>query len=144
MNLISWTPFRELDSFFDRYARESLPLRQAALSGDAEWRPAASIIENDNEYTIKADLPEVERKDIDVSVENGVLTIKGERRYEKSTENELEHRREAFYGSFSRSFSVPENVDEKEIMAESKNGVLIVHLPKLKEERKEALSIKVK
>ena len=114
------------------------------LGNETHWRPAASITENDDEYIIKADLPEVERKDIDVSVDNGVLTLKGERRVEKSSENEREHRRETFYGAFSRSFSIPENVDPKNIAAESKNGVLIVHLPKVKEEKQEAVSIKVK
>jgi len=144
MNLISWTPFRELDSLFDRYSRENFPVRASLLGNETQWRPAASITENDDEYTIKADLPEVERKDIDVSVDNGVLTIKGERRVEKSSESEREHRRETFYGTFSRSFSIPENVDPKNIGAESKNGVLIVHLPKVKEEKQEAVSIKVK
>ena len=144
MNLISWTPFRELDSLFDRYTRENFPARASLLGNETHWRPAASITENDDEYIIKADLPEVERKDIDVSVDNGVLTLKGERRVEKSSENEREHRRETFYGAFSRSFSIPENVDPKNIAAESKNGVLIVHLPKVKEEKQEAVSIKVK
>ena len=143
MNLVSWTPFRELDSLFDRYTRDAFPTRSSLLGSEVQWKPAATITENDTEYTIKADLPEVERKDIDVNVENGVLTIKGERKIEKSTDDEREHRRETFHGTFSRSFSLPENVDEQNIAAESKNGVLIVHLLKAKEETPEALSIKV-
>jgi HSP20 family protein len=143
MNLINWTPFRELDSFFDRYARElSLP-RAALSSSEMQWKPAATITENEKEYTIKADLPEVQRKDIDIKVENGVLTIKGERRVEKSSEDEIEHRREVFHGLFSRSFSLPEDVDAAAIVANSKDGVLTVHLPKVKEERAKALSIEV-
>ncbi len=143
MNLISWSPFRELDSLFDRYSREAFPARGSLLGEEAQWKPAASITESDDEYTIKADLPAVERQDIDVNVENGLLTIKGERKVEKSSDDERVHRRETFYGAFSRSFSVPDNVDEKNISAVSKNGVLTVHLPKLKEERKETLSIRV-
>ena len=76
MNLISWSPFRELDDFFDRYSREVGRLRAAGgLEEGMQWRPSADIIENDNEYTIKADLPEVKKDDIDVRVENGVLTL---------------------------------------------------------------------
>jgi HSP20 family protein len=141
MNLTTWSPFRDLDTLFDRFTRDSLFPR--AAEGDVQWRPAASIVENKKEFTIKADLPAVERADIDISVENGVLTIKGERRYEKSADDEKEHRRESFYGLFSRSFALPENVDESKISAESKNGVLIVHLPKSAPEKPKSLSIKV-
>ena len=144
MNLTTWSPFRELDSFFERVARDPFLSRTGLLEGEAQWRPAASIVENKKEFTIKADLPEVERKDIDISVENGVLTIKGERRYEKGGDDEKEHRRESFYGLFSRSFALPENVDEGKIRAESKDGVLIVHLPKTEVQKPKSLSIEVK
>lgn len=143
MNLTTWSPFRDLDTVFDRFARESLFPRGTLPEGDVQWRPAASIAETDKEFTIKADLPAVERKDIDINVENGVLTIKGERRYEKSADEEKEHRRESFYGLFSRSFALPDNVDESKITAESKNGVLTVHLPKSAPEKPKSLSIKV-
>jgi HSP20 family protein len=144
MNLISWTPFREFDSLLDRYAREfSLP-RGTTPAGEVEWKPAATITESEKEYTIKADLPAVQRKDIDVSIDNGVLTIKGERREEKTHDDEVEHRREVYYGSFTRSFSVPDDVDDAAISADNKDGVLTVHLPKVKEKRPKALSIEVK
>lgn len=143
MNLTTWSPFRDLDSLFDRFARDSAFPRGTLPEGDVQWRPAASIVENGKEFTIKADLPAVERKDIDINVENGVLTIKGERRYEKSADEEKEHRRESFYGLFSRSFALPDNVDESKITAESKNGVLTVHLPKTAPEKPKSLSIKV-
>lgn len=125
MNLITWSPFRELDQLFSRYARDMSP------AGDnMQWRPSADIVENEKEYLIKADLPEVKKEDIDISVENGVLTLSGERRIEKSTDDEKEHRRETFYGRFARSFALPEDVDQTKISAESKDGVLRVHLPK--------------
>jgi HSP20 family protein len=130
MNLIRWNPFGDLDDLFARFPR-GLGARPTGLSIEgAEWRPAANITENDKEYTIKADLPEVRKEDIDVSVSNGVLTLSGERRYEKSSEDEKEHRRETFHGSFQRSFALPEDVDVEAIKADTKNGVLVVHLPK--------------
>jgi HSP20 family protein len=82
-------------------------------------------------------------KDIEVKVENGVLTICGERRVEKSSEDEKQHRRESFYGTFSRSFTLPDNIDHSKIAAECKDGVLKVHIPKAQSEKKSAVSIKV-
>jgi HSP20 family protein len=143
MNLISWSPLRELDSLFDRYAREMRSDGNSLLTGPGEWKPATTISETDKEFIIKADLPEVDRKDIDVSVENGILSIRGERRVEKEVEGEKEHRREVAYGSFSRSFSLPENVDDSKIAAESKNGVLILRLPKTDAVKPEARKITV-
>lgn len=143
MNVIRWNPFGDLDEFFGRFPR-GLESRQSSLLAEGvDWRPAANITENDKEYTIKADLPEVKREDIDVSVTNGVLTLSGERRYEKSSDDEKEHRRETFHGTFQRSFAVPENVDVKGIKADTRDGVLVVHLPKKAEEKPEAISIEV-
>jgi HSP20 family protein len=143
MNLIRWNPFGDLDDFFGRLPR-SLLTREAGFPVEgAEWRPAANIAENDKEYTIRADLPEVKKDDIDLTVTNGVLTLRGERRYEKSTENEKEHRRETFHGTFQRSFSVPDDVDVDGIKADTKDGVLIVHLPKKAVTKPEAVQIKV-
>jgi len=143
MNLISWSPFRELDDFFDRYTREIARLRSGGLDEGMRWRPSADIVENDNEYLIKADLPEVKKEDIDIRVENGVLTLEGERRVEKSTEGEKEHRRETYYGKFSRSFSLPEDVDVDKISAESRDGVLRVHLPKSEAKKPKSIEVKV-
>lgn len=143
MNLIRWNPIGELDDFFARFPRGLHP-RQSAASGEvSEWRPAANITENDAEYTIRADLPAVNKDDIDVAVANGVLTLSGERRYEKSSDDEKEHRRETFYGSFQRSFAVPDDVDVDAIKADSKDGVLIVRLPKLAVKQPESIKINV-
>jgi HSP20 family protein len=143
MNLISWSPFRELDDFFDRYSRELARVRSGAAENGMQWRPSADIVENDNEYTIKADLPEVKKDDIDIRIENGVLTLTGERRFEKSTEDEKEHRRETFYGSFARSFSLPDDVDVDKISAECKDGVLKLHLPKSEAKKPRSVEVKV-
>lgn len=143
MNLITWSPFRELDDFFDRYTRELARWRTGGLEEGMQWRPSADIVENDNEYMIKADLPEVKKEDITIRVENGVLTLAGERRVEKSTDSEKEHRREAFYGKFARSFSLPDDVDVDKISAESHDGVLKVHLPKSDAKKPKSLEVKV-
>jgi HSP20 family protein len=143
MNLIRWNPFGDLDDIFGRFPRGLSARQSGLLSEGVDWRPAANITENDKEYTIKADLPEVKKDDIDVSVSNGVLTLSGERRYEKSTDNEKEHRRETFHGSFQRSFALPDDVDVESIKADTKDGVLVVHLPKQAAKKPEAISIKV-
>ena len=144
MNLINWTPFGETDDVYDRLISSAFrPSGLRLLGADVQWRPAADIFETEKEYTIKLDLPEVKKKDVDVSVADDILTIKGERRVQKETEDEQQHRRESYYGSFSRSFSLPENVDEKRIKATSKDGVLRIVLPKTKEKRAKPLEINV-
>src|SRR5690606_12658136 len=143
MNLISWSPFRELDNFFDRYTRELARFPVGALDERLQWRPSADITENDNEYLIKADLPEVKKEDINIRVENGVLTLSGERRVEKSTDNEKEHRRETFYGKFARSFSLPDDVEVDKLSAECRDGVLRVHLPKSDAKKPRTIEVKV-
>ena len=143
MNLIRWNPFGDLDDFFGRLPRGVLGREISLPTEGVDWRPAANITETDKEYLIKADLPEVKKDDIDVKVTNGVLTLSGERRYEKSTEDEKEHRRETFHGTFQRSFSVPDDVEVDAIKADTKDGVLVIHLPKQAVKKPEAISIKV-
>jgi len=142
MSLIRWNPFGELDDLFARFPR-GLSRQPALLGEGVDWRPAANITENGKEYTIRADLPEVKKEDIDVSVANGVLTLSGERRYEKSSDDEKEHRRETFHGSFQRSFALPEDVDVEAIKADTRDGVLIVRLPKRAEQKPASVKIKV-
>ena len=146
MTLVSWSPFREFDDLFNRYNR--LPRRALAAgeSGDdgQNWRPVANISETGTEYIIKAELPEVSKEDIEVKISDGIITIKGERRMESSAEDEQHHRVESFYGSFSRSFNLPADVDESAIVAESKDGVLKVRLPKVTVVEPKSIDIKVK
>jgi HSP20 family protein len=101
------------------------------------------IVETDDEYLIKAELPEVRREDVKVSVENGVLTIRGERKLEKEANGKKLHRVERYYGSFLRTFVVPDNVDETKVRAEFKDGVLNVHLPKSEKAKPRAIEVKV-
>ena len=144
MNLINWTPLGETDDLYDRLISNVVrPSGLRLLGADIQWRPAADIFETEKEYSIKLDLPEVKKKDVDVRVSDDILTIKGERRMQKETEDEKQHRRESYYGSFSRSFTLPENVDVKRVKATSKDGVLRIVLPKTKEKRAEPLEIDV-
>lgn len=143
MNLIRWNPFSELDGVLDRYSRDLLHSREGRSDSAAIWRPAASIVENQNEYVVSADLPAVKREDVSVTVENSVLSIKGERRLEKTADDETEHRRETYYGLFERRFSLPDDVDADAISAESRDGVLTVRIPKLKPSQPEVRQISV-
>jgi len=141
MNIIGWEPLREFDDFLNRYARQSG--RSLIRTSNGEWVPTANISETDKEYLIKAELPEVKREDVKVMLENGVITISGERKQEKQTKEENELRVESFYGSFSRSFSLPDNIDVQSVHAESKDGMLKVHIPKSHATKPQSISVKV-
>ena len=133
MTLIRWEPFRELDDFmtrFNPYYGCRTAVAEAGKPGAASWAPAANISETSAEYLIKAELPEVSKEDVKVTVDDGVITISGERRNELDHKDEKRHRIESFYGSFSRSFRLPEDADVGAIQAESRNGVLKVRVPK--------------
>jgi len=147
MTLVSWSPFRGFEDLFSRYNRlggnRLLPGEGKQERAVADWRPAADISESGKEYVIKAELPAVKKEDVDVTVHDGIITIKGERRMENTEENETQHRIESFYGSFARSFSLPADVNESAIHAESKDGVLKVHLPKAAVEQPKTIDIKV-
>ena len=148
MSVVTWSPFREFEDLFNRYGRlNNGRLVRGESSDDArqiEWRPAANISETDSEYLIKAELPEVDKKDVEVSVHDGIISIKGERRLEKTDDSEQTHRIEFCYGSFARSFSLPADVDDSKINAESKDGVLTVHLPKTEIQKPKAIEVQVK
>jgi HSP20 family protein len=109
----------------------------------ADWIPTVDISENDQGYLIKAELPEVKKDDVKVTVEDGVLTIQGERRQEKEEKGKKYHRVERSYGSFVRSFSLPESVDEGAVKAEYKDGVLNLHLPKTEKVKPKAIDVRV-
>jgi HSP20 family protein len=133
MRVIKWEPFRDVDDVFDRFFAESMrrwPRQGAATQPPREWAPAADVSETDGEYVIKAELPEVRKEDVSITVQDGVLTLAGERKQEKVEEQAKVHRIERFYGSFARRFALPENADEQGIRAESRDGVIVIHIPK--------------
>lgn len=130
MNITRWEPFREVEDMFRQYSPFFSRAMRRFEADEGKWRPLADISETEGEYVIKAELPEVKKEDVKVTFEQGLLTISGERRQEKRQKDENEIRVESFYGTFSRSFSLPDNVDAKNIRAESKDGVLKVRIPK--------------
>ncbi len=147
MSLIRWEPFKEADEMLRRFGAMDFAHwpRLPPIGGDkaAAWSPAADISETEMEYLVKAELPGVKREDVKVTQDDGVLTIEGERRYEKDNKDEKAHRVERFFGSFTRSFSLPDDADAQNIRAESRDGVLNVHIPKLKVEKPKPVQIKV-
>lgn len=135
MALVRWDPFHELEDMAERLNRVfSRPALRTTGGKEtltvADWIPTVDISETDDEYLIKAELPEVNKEDVKVTVEDGVLTLQGERRQEKEEKGKKFHRVERSYGSFVRSFTLPESVDENRVKAEYKDGVLSLHLPK--------------
>jgi HSP20 family protein len=140
-----WDPFHNLSTLqgqVNRLFEGSLPSRsdQSALT---TWAPAVDIYETENELVLKADLPDVNEKDLDIRIESNILTIKGERKFEQKVKEDNYLRVERTYGSFSRSFSLPSTVDNGSIKAEYKNGVLTVELPKRAESKPRQVKINV-
>lgn len=149
--LTTWNPFREMEDVQNRFSTffggfPTFPIR-FPKNGDrfklAEWSPLVDIIEDDHEYLFKADLPEMKKEDVKVTIENGVLYISGERKTEKEEKKRKFHRLERFVGTFERRFTLPEDADATHITAEFKDGVLQVHLPKLATEKPKPIEIKV-
>ncbi len=131
MSLIRWEPFGDVDMLFNRLMPAGFARFAAAGNGKkVEWSPSADISETDKEYVIRAELPAVKKEDVQVTYDEGMITIKGERKQQKDEKNEKFHRVESFYGSFERSFSLPENANAETIRCESKDGILTVHIPK--------------
>lgn len=108
-----------------------------------EWAPAVDIVEDDKEYLIKVEVPEVQKDEFKVTVEGNTLTISGERKAEKETKNRKLHRVERYYGRFLRSFSIPEDAEGGKVQAELKDGVLWVRLAKNEQARPKQIEVKV-
>ena len=109
----------------------------------AKWAPLVDIVEHDKEYLIKAELPEVKKDDVKVTVQEDVLTITGERTFEREEEGRKYHRIERAYGRFARSFTLPEDADGNKVAAEFKDGVLKVHLPKSERAKPKSIEVKI-
>ena len=146
MALVRWDPFSEIDTLFNRMMPRMRGTSRLELGGDGsrfEWSPSANISETDKEYLIRAELPAVKKEDVKVTIDSGMLTIEGERKQEKEDKNEKFHRVESFYGSFARSFSLPDNVDADAITCDSQDGVLTVHIPKREPAKPKTIQVKV-
>ncbi len=138
-NDMFWNMQREINRLFDDVA---LPRQRRNM--EREWVPSVDVEENDNEYLISMDVPGVDKKDVKVTVENNVLTIKGERRMERSEDEGSCHCSERYYGTFNRSFSLPNAVQADKIRAAHKDGVLTITLPKVEEAKEKEIEIQVK
>src|SRR5208282_2468487 len=135
MSLIRYTPFSDLEGFpANLRVFQDTVNRLFAEPNGRPWVPPVDIKETENELIFKADVPDIEMKDIDLSMENGTLTLRGERRFETTTTGDKKeggwHRVERSYGKFERVFTLPETVDVEHVKADYKNGTLTVTLPK--------------
>jgi HSP20 family protein len=146
--LAKWNPLQELDEFSNRLS--SLIGRPTNQKRDednwftqAQWAPLVDISEDDQEYLIKAELPGIEKDHVKVTMENGLLLIAGERTSENEEKNKKYHRVERSYGSFLRTFGLPDDADGTKIKADFKNGVLKVHVPKSENAKPKSIEIKV-
>lgn len=144
---MKWNPFRELDDMqsrlFSFFGRPLLRTSGAEAFDNADWAPSVDVSEDENEYLVKAELPEVKKEDVKVTVENGTLRITGERKFEKETKERKYHRIERAYGSFERYFAIPENTKAENLTAEYKDGILNVHLPKVEQPKPKSVEVKV-
>jgi len=147
--LTRWDPFKEMDDMQKRL-NSMFGLSSGRVANGskedmavAQWLPLVDITEDDKEYLIKAELPEVKKEQVKVTVENGVLTISGERRFEKEEKDKKYHCIERAYGSFTRSFSVPDDADDAKVSAVFKDGILTVHLATSEKARPKSVEVKV-
>jgi len=145
MPLVKYSPFLETDEFPTglRLFQDTVNRLFSEQPNARPWAPSVDILETDNELVLKADIPGVDLKDIDIRIENGTLSIKGERKFEKEENNKGFHRLERSYGSFVRYFNLPETVDTEKVKAEYNNGVLNLTLPKKEIAKPKAIKVQV-
>src|SRR5438105_13823734 len=143
--LARWEPFRGATSLQDQVNRllNDVFERQGEESSLTAWAPAVDIYETEHELVVKADLPEIDPKDLDIRVENNILTIRGERKFEKKVNEENYLRVERSYGSFARSFTLANTVNTEAIKAEYQNGVLTLRIPKREEAKPKQIKVNV-
>lgn len=148
MNTIThWNPFREMEALQSRVLRALHPTSGtpgADARSATDWTPVVDISEDDTEYLIHAELPDVPRENVTINVENGQLTFSGQRTFEEETKDRKYHRVERAYGSFTRTFSLPDDTDVERIHAEYKEGMLNIHLPKSESARPRRIEVAVK
>jgi len=148
MNLVKWDPFREMEDVSNRLNRIfGRPLVRAESGNEmlamADWAPSVDISETDTAYLVKTEIPGVKKEDVKVTIQDGMLTIQGERKMEKEEKDKKFHRIERSYGSFMRSFRVPEDADENSVKAEFKDGMLNVTLTKSEKAKPKSINVSV-
>lgn len=145
MAVVKYNPFADLEDFPTglRLFQDSINRLFSDQNTTRPWAPPVDIFETDNELVLKADLPDVKMEGIDIQLENGTLTLKGERKFEKDEKNKGFHRIERSYGSFVRYFTLPETVDTEHVRAEYNNGVLAITLPKKEVAKPRSVKVQV-
>ncbi len=144
MTLMKWDPWREIEDMFDRYTKAvGWPRGGQEALASSDWSPRVDIVETEDEFLIKADIPGVDKDHVKVAVDNGVLTLHGERKSEKEEKDTKFHRVERFVGTFTRRFTIPDNVGVEGIKAVFKDGILNLHLPKTEKSKPKAIDIHV-
>ncbi len=133
---------RDMAKLFGRQFLLGGPDEEETMAA-AQWAPAVDVSEDDKEYLVKAELPELKKEDVKVNVENGTLAISGERQAEKEEKGKKFHRIERSFGCFQRRFALPEGIDPGKVKAEFKDGLLLVHLPKDEKAKPKAIEVKV-
>ena len=147
--LITWNQLREMEEAQNRVTRffggfpNKLGTGETHSLAVADWSPEIDISQDEHEYLLKADLPEIKKDDVRVTVEDGILCVSGERKSEKEDRKKKFHRVERSYGSFRRSFTLPEDTDSKKVTAEFRDGVLKVHLPTTTAAKTKSVDVKV-
>ncbi len=147
----SWNPWKEMEELQNRLSSvfgkangtSSLRSENEENLASSVWSPLVDIVEDDKEYLIKAEIPEVQKADLSVKVHDGVLTVSGERKFEKEENGKRYHRVERVYGNFSRSFTLPDDADEAKVNAEFKDGVLLVHVGKSEKAKPKQIDVKI-
>jgi HSP20 family protein len=143
MNIIRHDPFRELRGLQDEMTRLFAGMSPSGREDSAfgAWQPNVDIFEDKDKLVLEAELPGMNREDFDLTVENNVITLTGERKFEKRTDGENYHRVERSYGNFSRSFTLPQTVDTEGVKADFKDGILTVSLPKREETKARKIDV---
>jgi HSP20 family protein len=146
MDLIQWNPLREMVSLRERMNRlfDDSWFRTDGYGDDVAmgmWSPAVDMFEKDDHLVIKAELPGMEKKDINLDLKDGVLTLRGERKHENQVQDENFYRREMSYGKFVRTFSLPSDVDPEKIKAEFQNGLLTIEVPKPEQHKPKQITV---
>ena len=147
MAIVRWDPFRELNAVQERVNRLFGDAYRAAdddVMRRGAWAPPVDIYDSGNhELVIKAELPDMSKDDIEITVENNTLTLRGEKKMDSAMKDECCHRIERTYGSFSRTFSLPTTVDTSKVSADYKNGVLTIKLPVREEAKPKQIQVQV-
>lgn len=142
MALVRWSPWNELESMNRKLSRMLDDPNYLSDTETGQWMPAVDIRESEDALLVQAELPGVDKQGVHVEVKDGILSISGERKYEKDEKDENVHRIECAYGRFYRSFSLPRNVDAERVEANMRDGVLEVRLPKHESAKPKSITVK--